>query len=121
MIKPMPFCPSFEPCAKLTPVHVKIRIANPPRRRRRALPAPVQPGFLSTPSSPTGAAPPPETDQRRYQQREADREAFSQSTPPAPPLSHQLVREPDAEDRSDQRVRTRRGKAKGPRAQVPDD
>jgi hypothetical protein len=25
MISPIPFCPSFEPCAKLTPVQVKIR------------------------------------------------------------------------------------------------
>src|SRR5580692_147779 len=31
MISPMPFCPSFDPCAKLTPVHVstsKLRIQN---------------------------------------------------------------------------------------------
>jgi hypothetical protein len=26
MMSPMPFWPSFEPCAKLTPVHVRIRI-----------------------------------------------------------------------------------------------
>ena len=26
MINPMPFCPSFEPCAKLTPVQVKTSI-----------------------------------------------------------------------------------------------
>jgi len=28
MISPMPFCPSLEPCAKLTPVHVKISRAR---------------------------------------------------------------------------------------------
>ena len=31
MMRPIPFCPSFEPCAKLTPVHVSIsreRIQN---------------------------------------------------------------------------------------------
>ena len=27
MISPMPFCPSFEPCEKLTPV--QVRISNP--------------------------------------------------------------------------------------------
>ena len=26
MIRPMPFWPSFEPCAKLTPVQVRIRM-----------------------------------------------------------------------------------------------
>ena len=28
MIRPIPFWPSLEPCAKLTPVQVKIRIAR---------------------------------------------------------------------------------------------
>ena len=38
MIRPMPFWPSFEPCAKLTPVQVRIRmLADPQRRRRGAL------------------------------------------------------------------------------------
>ena len=27
MMRPMPFCPSFEPCAKLTPV--QVRTSNP--------------------------------------------------------------------------------------------
>ena len=36
MIRPMPFWPSFEPCAKLTPVQVRIRTADPQRRRRGA-------------------------------------------------------------------------------------
>src|SRR6516164_934659 len=28
MIRPMPFCPSLDPCAKLTPVHVRISSAR---------------------------------------------------------------------------------------------
>jgi hypothetical protein len=28
MIRPMPFWPSFEPCAKLTPVQVSTRMAR---------------------------------------------------------------------------------------------
>ena len=37
MIRPMPFWPSFEPCAKLTPVQVSTSSrADPERRRRRA-------------------------------------------------------------------------------------
>ncbi len=34
MISPMPFCPSFDPCAKLTPVHVSTSSARIQKRWR---------------------------------------------------------------------------------------
>ena len=35
MMRPMPFWPSFEPCAKLTPVQVRISSPRIQKRRRR--------------------------------------------------------------------------------------
>ena len=123
-MRPMPFWPSFEPCAKLTPV--QVRMSNPR----------IQNGGGAVPSGATyssrfgiehlrdqeqqGRA--DESDERRQQQRLADVDGLRPVDAARAGLRrHHLVGDPDADDRADQRVRARRRQAEVPGAEIPDD
>ncbi len=123
-MRPMPFCPSLEPCANETPVQREDEdAADPPRRRLLAVGRLVQLGLLhecaQQQQQHRGAD---ESHERRQQQRVADLQRLAPiHAAGAVTAVHQRVGDTYADDGADQRVRRRRRKAQPPRAEVPED
>ena len=124
MMMPMPFCPSFDPCAKETPIDVSSR---KPRMRAGGglssaggarLVADLE-GFCQA-HQPIAER---EPDQWRDQQRQDRAFELQQIDPMRGRIMWQDQRGSDANphDRSDQRVTGRNWKAKPPGRQIPDD
>ena len=119
MIRPMPFCPSLEPCAKLTPVQVSDQDAADPQRRRLVafglfIELRIAHDELQHQQQERRDA---EAEQRREQQRVADLGRLGPvHTRGAVTAVHQRIGNADADDRTDQRVRRGAGR---PSYQVP--
>ena len=124
MIRPMPFCPSFDPWAKLTPVQVRTSRAR------------IQNGGGSVPSgasynflffskdleSSRSRRSHGEPDQRGKQQRLVRCCWLGPIHAAGAGLwREQLIGDAHSDDRTDQRVRTGRGQTEIPGAEVPDD
>ncbi len=124
-MSPMPFCPSLLPWKKLTPVQVATSSARiGPGRRLVALRRLVERGHAHHElHRQQQRARQHEADQRREQQRlgDLDRLAPVHARGRLPGGRHQLVRQPHAHDRADQRMRRAVRDAERPGAQVPDD
>ena len=124
-MSPIPFCPSFEPCAKLTPVHVKRsrhRIQNgggwgPFRRGVQAL---VRDDRLGDEKEQRGGD---EADDGREKERLADVAGLApvDAARRGALGRHQLVHDAHAEDRSDERMRARGRQSEPPGPEIPHD
>ncbi len=120
----MPFWPSLEPCAKLTPVQVGDQdAADPPAGRLVAFGRGIQRRIaddeLQHQQQDRRHA---EAEQRREQQRVADLGRLAPvDARGAVAAAHQRIGDADADDRADQRVRRGRRQAEIPGAEVPDD
>ena len=123
MMRPMPFWPSFEPCAKLTPVQVRTAAPGPATaaadrpavfKERRV--------FDENFRQQQQAAGYEKTDQRRDEQGH-DRVLHLAIHAVAEYVTgrEQGVHQAHAHDRADERVRTRRRQTAPPHADVPDD
>ena len=124
MIRPMPFWPSFEPCANDTPVQVST---SRPRIHHGGGVLPLGASYsclvlderAQRQQQQRGED---EADQRRQQQRIADLGRLRPvDAAGAVAAVHQRVGDADADDRADQRVRRRGRQAQPPGAEVPDD
>ena len=118
----MPFWPSLEPCAKLTPVQVSTRMpritAEAPSLFRLVEQCRI---FHQPLQQKQHHGRPHKPEHRGDQQRKAD---FLRLAPvdalPQRVAGHHGIRQPHPHDRADQGVRTGRRQAKIPRAEVPD-
>ena len=125
MIRPMPFCPSFEPCANDTPV--QVRISRPRIHGGGGLSevGAVYSVLLRITNFITSSISAESTNPTTGLNSSARNTpiACDQSTPEVAGSGrrHELVGQADTDDRADQRVRRTRRQPEPPGAEVPDD